>query len=61
MTKEEFEQVYCENKGISLEEYRKYHVTMPCACDYEGCTGWAAILNDPYLIADQKEFYSPTE
>lgn len=61
MDGEEFERDYCEQKHITTEEYRRWFVTMPCACDYEGCQGWAAIRNDPYFIADQKEFYSPKE
>jgi len=59
MTKEEFEKAYCERSNISLEEYRRWFVTMPCECDYDGCEGWAAIRNNPDFIAHQKEFYSP--
>ena len=59
MNKGEFEKDYCERSKISIEEYRRWHVTLPCACDYEGCMGWAAIWNQPDFIAHQKEFHSP--
>jgi hypothetical protein len=59
LTKEDFERGYCERSGITLELYRQWSVTLPCACDYEGCEGWAAVSNDPDLIADHKKFNSP--
>lgn len=59
MTRDEFEQGYCERSNISLKEYRRWYVTLPCACDYEGCQGWAAVRNDPYIIEHHKEFNTP--
>lgn len=50
MTKEEFEKVYCERSGITLEEYHETQVTLPCCCGYDDCLGWAVISNDPRLI-----------
>jgi len=59
MTKEEFEIGYCSRSDISLEFYHKYFVTLPCACDYELCQGWAAVHNDPELIKAHMMFYAP--
>ncbi|MED3562322.1 hypothetical protein [Bacillus xiapuensis] len=60
MTKEEFEKRYCEQSGITTEEY--YNdcnlITLPCNCDYEGCEGWAAIDNTPRAIKTHKDLYS---
>ena len=61
MNKAEFEKGYCERSFISLEQYRRWKVTMPCECDSEDCEGWAAILNEPAAIAHQKEFCSPKD
>lgn len=61
MTAEEFEKGYCKRSNLSLEKYRKWRVTMPCECEYEGCEGWASIPNDPESIAHQKQFHSPVE
>ena len=57
MTKEEFEHNYCQGSGITIEQYRQWKVTLPCSCDYEGCEGWAAIINDPDIIKDYIKFY----
>lgn len=59
MTKEEFEEYYIENSKITPEIFSRYFVTLPCACDYEGCRGWAAVRNDPMLIKDHNELYAP--
>ena len=59
MTKEEFEQGYCGRSNISREYYKQYFVTLPCACDYERCEGWAKVNNDPNSIKTHKMFYSP--
>ena len=61
MNKRGFERFYCGNSGITLKQYREYKVTLPCACDYEGCQGWAAIIKDPYIISDHRKFYAPKE
>jgi len=43
----------------SIDEYRKYRVTLPCACDSELCEEWAAIPNDPISIEDHLKFHTP--
>ena len=58
-TKEEFEKGYCERSGLTIEEYHRNHVTLPCACDFDGCEGWARIINYPDIIADHKLFHTP--
>jgi hypothetical protein len=50
MTKEEFENGYCERSEITKEFYNEHFVTLPCDCDYKGCEGWACINNDPLSI-----------
>ncbi|MED3562348.1 hypothetical protein [Bacillus xiapuensis] len=57
MTKEEFEEKYCKESGITKQEYDKYEVTLPCNCDYEGCEGWAAVTNTQYHIRAHMELY----
>lgn len=59
ITKTTFERQYCKRSNISLAQYRVYKITLPCACDSEGCQGWAAIPNDPDIIADHMQFYAP--
>ena len=59
ITKGEFEKNYCARSGITKEFYDKYYVTLPCACDYEECEGWAKIRNDPQSIDEHKRFYEP--
>lgn len=61
MTAEEFEKRYCSLSRITIEQYRKWRVTLPCECDDSGCEGWASIQNDPDAIAAHKRFYSPLE
>lgn len=50
MTKETFEQGYCERSDISIEFYNDHFVTLPCNCEEEGCDGWACISNNPLSI-----------
>ncbi len=61
MTKSEFERGYCKRSNISLKDYRCWFVTLPCACDYGECEGWAAIHNTPDMIANHTELYTPKE
>jgi hypothetical protein len=61
ITKEQFERAYCERSHISLEQYHEWRVTLPCACDYEECEGWAAVSKDERAIADHMELYAPKE
>lgn len=61
MTKEAFEQGYCERSNLSREYYRQLFVTLPCACGSEECGGWAAVRNEPNMIKDHIELYSPKE
>ena len=60
-TKEEFEGGYCQRSGITIEEYRRNHITMLCSCGEPGCDGWARILNDPDAIEHQRVFCTPGE
>jgi hypothetical protein len=59
MTKDEFEEGYCERSGITIEEYHNdcNLITLPCNCRQEGCEGWAAISNDPLSIRTHQYFY----
>jgi len=61
MTKEQFERGYAKRSGISLEEYHKFLVALPCACEQEGCEGWASVSNNPESIKTHQELYAPRE
>ena len=58
MTKEEFEQNYCGRSKITMETYKLNFVTLPCACSYEECQGWAAVENESGAIRVHTELYS---
>jgi len=57
ITKEEFEQTYANNMGITIEELKdKYGFeAVPCDCDYKGCKGWQAIFNLKSIMNNQME------
>ena len=57
MTKEEFEKGYIEKSGITAQEYNETQVTLPCICGQEGCSGWAAVSNNPHSIKAHKDLY----
>lgn len=59
MKKEEFEAGYCERSNITRFYYDKWFITLPCACDYEGCKGWAAVSKKDDFIKDHMELYAP--
>lgn len=59
MTKDQFIDGYCERSGIAREWFDAQLVALPCACDYEGCQGWATIRNDPDQIRHHMEFFAP--
>ena len=61
MTKEEFEQGYCDRSNITREQYKEWFTTLQCACDYELCKGWAAVPNEPDIIKAHLELYAPKE
>lgn len=48
MSKEDFEEMYCENSDITIEEYNKYFITLPCDCGVEFCRGWIAENKEEY-------------
>ena len=58
MTREEFEIQYCVRSNIELSYYKRYFVTLPCRCDYEGCEGWAKISNDAASIENHLMFHA---
>lgn len=45
MTKEEFEQEYAENWGITVKEFYEKHrkIAIPCDCGEPGCQGWQMV------------------
>ena len=57
ITKETFESNYCGRSNITRDFYNKWFTTLPCACDYEGCRGWAAVRHG--LEEDQIRLYAP--
>lgn len=47
MTAEEFEAVYAERSGVTVEWLRTHgRVVVPCACGDEICEGWASVPAD---------------
>jgi len=57
MTKEEFIGGYCQRSEISLEEFNRFFVALPCACGDSLCNGWASICNNELSIKTHKELY----
>lgn len=58
MTKEEFEKGYCNRSEITVEEYHKHFVTLPCNCGDESCNGWASITKNELVIQNHKRKYT---
>jgi hypothetical protein len=41
MTKDEFEQMYAEKSGVSVEWLHEHdRIGLPCSCGEGGCEGW---------------------
>ena len=57
ITKEEFEQRYCDRSGITIKYYKEWFVTLPCDCGASACHGWAAVSNQPLAIETYNELY----
>lgn len=57
MTQKEFEEKYCNKSHITVEEYRKYFVTLPCHCGDPSCKGWACVCNSINSIKVHRELY----
>lgn len=60
MTRDEFIKKY--NFGLSPEQQLENEIMLlplPCACDYEGCDGWAMVRNNPDMIKDHYDLYAP--
>jgi len=54
---ESFERKYCERSDISIDEYRKHFVTLPCSCISPECDGWAVVNNDELSINTHNNLY----
>jgi hypothetical protein len=60
--KEEFLELYCASgEGISRELFDETQVALPCACGEIGCSGWAAVSNNPLSIRAHMKLYAPKE
>lgn len=46
--------------GWTIEETLTHRVCLPCACDEEGCRGWAIVLPDDLSILDHNTLFAPT-
>lgn len=57
MTEREFEENYCNNSHINIDEYRKYFVTLPCQCGSRSCKGWACVDNNKVSIKAHMDLY----
>ncbi len=56
MTKEEFEQGYAEQLGMSVEWLREtFGEAQPCDCDYDDCQGWRVARVDNRNITGGSE------
>lgn len=58
MTRKQFEESYCNKSHISIEEYDKYFVTLPCNCGDDTCKGWACVTKREASIKAHKELYN---
>lgn len=56
-----FEANYIEASGITRAMYDEHFTTLPCACDEEGCEGWACVSNTESAIKAHMKFYAPKE
>ncbi|KKN64749.1 hypothetical protein LCGC14_0488810 [marine sediment metagenome] len=61
MHKKYFETMYCKRSNITKSSYNRWRVTLPCACGYDGCRGWAAVSRNEDMIKDHMELYAPKE
>lgn len=61
MTKDEFIAVYCARSEMTRDEFVADLVALPCACGYEGCEGWAAVLNEPDIVRNHNRVYGPRD
>lgn len=61
MDKEEFEKQYCHESKITIEEYKRNYITLPCSCEWDGCNGWACVLNDEVSIRVHNCLYNRTQ
>lgn len=59
-TRQQFKEGYCKRMGMSIEEYDRYRITLPCKCD-EGKEHWASVLKDWDVIETHFELYFPGE
>lgn len=57
MTKQEFEQSYIKESGITSDDYNLNFVTLECNCGSRQCKGWAAVSNYPRSIKSHTDLY----
>lgn len=49
MTKDEFEKLYAERSGVTVEWlHAQGRHSIPCGCDYEGCHGWQLVNKEDF-------------
>ena len=56
--KQKFEEKYCKDSDITLQEYRESFITMPCNCGDKKCLGWSCVNNDELSIKNHKNLYN---
>ena len=59
MTKSEFIKAFCAHSRLTRTQFHGHMVALPCACDYEGCSGWAAVYNDAKRIKHHNTHFAP--
>ena len=58
VTRREFIDAYCERSGLTREQLEEMNLyALPCACDFEGCDGWAIVRVN--TIEDHFSYYGP--
>lgn len=55
MKRTEFILQYCAASNMSIHEYTRHFIALPCNCKEDGCEGWATIPNSPFAIANHFE------
>lgn len=43
VSKQAFELGYAERSNLTLEEFRRWLIALPCECGEEDCEGWQAV------------------
>ena len=57
MSKAEFIDMYCWGSQITLSQFDKDWVAMPCDCGDIQCRGWAVVANNAQAMQIHRKLY----